>query len=158
VHTEGNQLRATTAQLVQQNLAEIGVEVTIETTADLGLTLSEGDFDIMIFAWVGSPAFQTSGNQFWACEGGGNYGSYCNEEVDRLVNEALNQSDLDVVADLLNQAMAILVPDAYVLPISDKPVYAFVQDDYLNIRPNFTNSGNPYNAEEWGLAATAAAE
>ena len=158
VHTEGNQLRATTAQLVQEDLAEIGIPVTIETTADLGLTLAEGDFDIMIFAWVGSPAFQTSGNQFWACEGGGNYGHYCNEEVDRLVNEALNQIDLADVADLLNQAMEIVVNEAYVLPISDKPVYAFANADYLNIRPNFTNSGVPYNAEEWGLAATAAAE
>jgi peptide/nickel transport system substrate-binding protein len=158
VHTEGNQLRATTAQLVQQDLAEIGIEVTIETTADLGLTLSEGDFDVMIFAWVGSSAFQTSGQQFWHSEGGGNYGKCSNPEVDRLTTEALNQIDLAVVADLLNEAAAIVVGEACVLPIADKPVYAFVRDDYLNVRPNPTNSGSPYNAEEWGLAATAAAE
>jgi peptide/nickel transport system substrate-binding protein len=158
VHTEGNQLRATTAQLVQQDLAEIGIEVTIETTADLGVTLDSGDFDIMIFAWVGSPAFQTSGQQFWHSEGGGNYGSYSNPDVDQLVTDALNQIDLQAVADLLNQAMAIVVNEAYVLPISDKPVYAFAQDDYLNIRPNPTNAGVPFNAEEWGLAPGAAAE
>lgn len=158
VHTEGNQLRATTAQLVQQDLAEIGIPVEIETTADLGLTLSEGDFDIMIFAWVGSPAFQTAGQQFWHSEGGGNYGSYSNPQVDQLVTDALNQIDLQAVADLLNQAMEIVVSEAYVLPISDKPVYAFASDDYLNIRPNFTNSGVPFNAEEWGLATAPAAE
>ncbi|HEY8471962.1 MAG TPA: ABC transporter family substrate-binding protein [Natronosporangium sp.] len=155
VHTEGNQLRATTAQLVQENLAEIGIPVTIETTADLGATLASGDFDIMIFAWVGSPAFQASGQQFWDSESDSNFGHYSNPEVDRLVREALNQSDLAAVADLLNQAQAIVASEAYSLPLLDRPVYAFVRDDYVNVRPNFTNEGVPYNIHEWGLAASA---
>jgi peptide/nickel transport system substrate-binding protein len=155
VHTEGNQLRATTAQLVQQDLAEIGIEVTIEPTADLGPTLQGGDFDMIVFAWVSSPAFQGAGEQFWHSGSDSNYGSYRNPEVDRLVTEALNQIDPAVVADLLNQAQAIVAAEAYSLPISDKPVYAFVRGDYLNVRPNFTNAGTPYNVEEWGLAATA---
>jgi peptide/nickel transport system substrate-binding protein len=155
VHTEGNALRATTAQLVQQDLAELGIEVTIETTADLGGTLVEGDFDLMIFAWVGNPAFQTSGDQFWHSESDSNYMSYSNPEVDRLVKDALNQIDLAVVADLLNQANALVVQDAVSLPIADKPVYAFVRDTYLNVRPNFTNAGTPYNVNQWGTTAAA---
>lgn len=155
VHTEGNQLRATTAQLVQADLAKIGIEVTIETTADLGGTLVNGDFDIMIFAWVGSPEFQITGDQYWASDSGSNFGKYGNKEVDRLVKEALNQSDLAEVADLLNQAAAIVAEEAYVLPIADKPVYAFASDDYLNLRPNFTQSGTVYNNHQWGLVAAA---
>jgi peptide/nickel transport system substrate-binding protein len=155
VHTEGNALRETIAQLVQQDLAEIGIDVTVETTAELGNTLTNGDFDVIVYAWVGSPQFQGSGQQFWDSESGSNYGSYQNAEVDRLVREALNQSELAVVADLLNQAQAILASEAYSLPIADRPAYTFVRDDYLNVRPNFTNAGTPYNVHEWGLAATA---
>ncbi|HEY8471963.1 MAG TPA: ABC transporter family substrate-binding protein [Natronosporangium sp.] len=153
VFTEGNQLRETTAQLVQQNLAEIGLQVTIESTADLTGTLTGGDFDLIVFAWVGSPAFQGAGWQFWHSESDSNFGHYSNSEVDRLVTEALNQIDLADVADLLNQAQAIMAADAYSLPLADKPVYAFVRDDYVNVRPNFTNSGVPYNLHEWGQVA-----
>jgi peptide/nickel transport system substrate-binding protein len=155
VHTEGNQLRATTGQLVQQDLAEIGIEVTVETTGDLSGTLTEGDFDIMIFAWVGNPAFQGAGDQFWHSESPSNYMGYSDPEVDRLVTEALNQSDLTVVAELLNQANALVVQDAVSLPIADKPAFDFVRAEYLNARPNVTNAGTVYNIHEWGRVATA---
>src|SRR5690606_16094282 len=71
-HTEGNQLRATTAEIVQSALKNIGIRIDIEPTATLGETLASGDYDIMIFAWVGTPFFLDGTAQIWRTGGGGN--------------------------------------------------------------------------------------
>lgn len=154
-HTEGNQLRATTAEIVQSALKNIGIRIDIEPTATLGETLASGDYDIMIFAWVGTPFFLDGTAQIWRTGGGGNYGKYSNAEVDKLIDEALQQTELSAAAEKVNQAMEIMAKDAYVLPIAQKPTFLMVYDDYLNIRDNPTNQGVNYNNHEWGLKASA---
>lgn len=154
-HTEGNQLRATTGEIVQASLKQIGIDVKIEPTATLGRTLQQGDFDIMIFAWVGNPLFLGSAEQIWKTGGGGNYGSYTNAEVDKLIEEAVQELDIDKAADLINKSGEIMAKDAYVLPIAQKPTFIMVYDDYLNIRNNPTNSGAHYNNAQWGLKQAA---
>src|SRR5690606_20791313 len=114
-HTEGNQLRATTAEIVQSALKNIGIRIDIEPTATLGETLASGDYDIMIFAWVGTPFFLDGTAQIWRTGGGGNYGKYSNAEVDKLIDEALQQTELSAAAEKVNQAMEIMAKDAYVL-------------------------------------------
>ncbi|GAA2609945.1 ABC transporter family substrate-binding protein [Dactylosporangium fulvum] len=152
-HTKGNQLRATTGELVQAALKNIGVEVKIEVTETLGKTLSTGDFDIMIFAWVGSPLFQGSAEQNWVTGNGGNYGGYSNADVDRLVKQGAQELDAKKAADLLNQANEIMAKDAYVLPLVQKPTLTFTYSDYVNIRDNATQWGPTYNIQEWGQKA-----
>jgi peptide/nickel transport system substrate-binding protein len=152
-HSAGNLLRQTTAELVQSHLADIGIEVQIEA-AELGDILTDRDYDIVIFAWVGSPLFVGGPRQFWHSESPNNFGRYSNPEVDRLTDEALNQADLAESARLINEAIPHVVNDAYVLPISDKPEFIMVYNDYLNIRPNNNISGAVYNNQEWGQALT----
>lgn len=152
-HTKGNALRATTAELVQADLKKIGVGIKIEVTETLGKTLAEGDFDFMIFAWVGSPFYLGAAEQNWVTNGGGNYGKYTNAEVDKLTREAAGTLDAAKAADLTNQANAIVAKEAYVLPLAQKPTLLFVYQDYLNIRDNPSNSGVNYNNGLWGLKA-----
>ncbi len=152
-HTKGNQLRAQTAELVQAQLKEIGIDVKVEVTETLGKTLSSGDFDIMIFAWVGSPFYLGSAEQTWITDGGGNYGKYSNPEVDKLIKEAAQTLDKKKAADLVNQADEIMAKEAYVLPIAQKPTLLFVYSDWSNVRDNASNSGPNYNNHEWGQRA-----
>jgi peptide/nickel transport system substrate-binding protein len=153
-HTKGNQLRATTAELVQADLKAIGIDMKIEVTETLGKTLSTGDFDIMIFAWVGSPLFQGAAEQNWITDGGGNYGKYSNPQVDDLNHKGAQDFDADKAADLLNQADEIMSKEAYVLPLTQKPTYTFTYSDYVNIRDNPTQWTYVYNLQEWGLKAS----
>jgi peptide/nickel transport system substrate-binding protein len=152
-HTKGNQLRATTGELVQAALKNIGVDVKIEVTETLGRTLTSGDFDIMIFAWVGSPLFQGAAEQNWTTGNGGNYGAYSNPEVDKLVKAGATDFNLDKAADLLNQADEIMSKEAYVLPIAQKPTLVFTYQDWVNIRDNASQWGPTYNVQEWGQKA-----
>jgi len=152
-YTKGNQLRATTGELVQAQLKEIGIDVKTQETETLGQTLSSGDFDIMIFAWVGSPLFQGAAEQNWVTDNGGNYGHYSNPEVDKLVKQGAQEFDLDKAADALNQADALMTDDAYVMPVSQKPTFTATYQDWVNIRDNATQWSPTYNVQEWGQKA-----
>lgn len=154
VHTKGNQLRATTGELVQADAKKIGIDVTINTTETLGKTLSQGDFDIMIFAWVASPFYLGGAEQNWVTAGGGNYGKYSNPEVDKLTKQAATTLDAKKAAELTNQADELLAKDAYVLPLVQKPTLLLAYSEYLNVRDNASNSGVNYNNHEWGLKAS----
>lgn len=147
-------VRTTSLQLIQSYLKEIGVQANIETTDSLGTTLSKRDYDIMQFGWSGSPFFVASPSQFWNSTSASNFGGYKNAEVDELVVKATNAPSLEEAAKHANDAMKIVVPEAYVLPLVETPVYMFVADSYVNVRDNGSSSlRGLYNHHEWGLAA-----
>ncbi|NUR01450.1 MAG: ABC transporter family substrate-binding protein [Streptomyces sp.] len=152
-YTTGNQIRQSECQILQSDLANLGIKVTIKPigAADLGTVLAGHQYDIIVFAWVAAP-FPTSGaQQNWTTGGGGNYGGYSNKKVDSLVTQAVGETNANTAASLLNQADQIMVNDAYVLPLYQKPTFLAVQTRFANMRNNSTNVGPPYNAGEWGL-------
>jgi peptide/nickel transport system substrate-binding protein len=154
-------LRATTAaarvtaqQLIQGYLAEIGIQANIEPTDDLGGTLVSQDYDLMEFGWSGSPLFFGTMGQFWDSPSASNFGKYSNSEVDRLVDLEEQSATLDESAAIHNQAMELVVDDAYVLPLWDSPVYVFVTDNYVHVRDNTNSSLRAlYEHHAWGVAA-----
>jgi peptide/nickel transport system substrate-binding protein len=150
--TVGNQLRQQTAELVQAQLRGIGIEIKIDPTAELGRTLSTGDFDLVIYGWVGTP-FLANNRDLWASNGGSNYGGYSNAEVDRLLDEASKTLDQGRLFDLLNRSDEIMSREAYNLPLFQKPVFIAVYNEFANIRNNPTSTGPAYNIDEWGLRA-----
>lgn len=146
-------LRATTMELVQSHLDQIGIEVTIETTDDLGAMLGSADYDIAQFGWSGSPFFSEVPSQQWHSESGSNFGGYSNSEVDELAEQAASATSLEEAAELANAATQLVVDDAYVLPIMDSPVYLYTSEDYVNVRDNTNTSlRGVHNNHQWGLA------
>lgn len=151
-YTTGNALRDQTAQLVQANLSAIGVQITIQPTDTLGETLDEGDFDLIVFAWVGS-SFTSDKKDLYYTNGGGNYGNWSNKEADGYMDEAVKTTDPVKARELFNKADEIMSREAYNLPLFQKPVLLAVFSDFANIRNNATSAGPTYNMEEWGLRA-----
>lgn len=146
--------RVTSMELIQAQLGELGIDIVIETTDDLGTMLVEQDYDIAQFGWSGSPLFATTASQQWSSESSSNFGKYSNAGVDELGQQALNASSPEEAAELSNQAAALVIEDAYVLPMYDSPVYIFVTDDYINIRDNkATSLRGLYENHTWGLVA-----
>jgi|UPI0008339142 peptide/nickel transport system substrate-binding protein len=153
-YTEGHVARATKAELIQADLAEIGVTADIQTTADLGGTLAEQDYDLMLYGWSTTPEFSASAEQYWHSESGSNWGGYANEEVDEHVRMAASSTTQEEAAGHVNAAARAVVEDAYVLPIVDTPVVTFVTQEFTNIRDNNSQSRRAlYNLEEWGVVA-----
>ena len=152
-YTTGNQIRQSECQILQSDLANLGIKINIQPigAADLGTVLAGHQYDIIVFAWVASPFPSANAQQNWVTGGGGNYGGYSNKTVDKLVAQAVGETDQTKAAALLNQADKIMVNDAYVLPLYQKPTFLAVQTRFVNMRDNATNVGPPYNTVQWGL-------
>lgn len=147
-------LRVTSMELIQAQLAQIGIDVTIETTGTLGATLQEQDYDIIQFGWSGSPFFTGTVAQLWSTGSGNNFGNYSNEQVDELGQLKLTAASLDEAAEHANAAVELLVEDATVLPLYDTPVYLFVTNEYINVRDNgATSLRGLYEHHTWGIVA-----
>jgi peptide/nickel transport system substrate-binding protein len=153
--TTGNALREATGEVVQNELAQIGIQVTLTPIKSLGGTLASGDFDMIIFAWVGSPFLLGTANQ-WSSTGGSDYNHYSNPQVDDIYAQIKTTVDYNKVYDLLNQADTIMAGDASVLPLFQKPVFLAVYSKFVNIRNNANLSGPAYNIQEWGQKAPSA--
>ncbi|ASU82418.1 ABC transporter substrate-binding protein [Nocardiopsis gilva YIM 90087] len=146
--------RSTSMQIIQSQLSDIGVTTNIEVTDDLGAMLGGQDYDIAQFGWSGDPFFTSSPAQYWHSESGSNFGNYSNEKVDELAEKVQTATTLDEAAEYANQAAALVVQDAYVLPILHEPNYAFVNEGFTNIRDNRQSSNRAlYNIGAWGQVA-----
>jgi peptide/nickel transport system substrate-binding protein len=152
-YTVGNQIRQTECELFAQQVMPLGITVQVVPTDDLGATTSNGDYDIVVFAWVASPFAYGGAVQLWTTGQGNNFGNYSNPDVDRLIAAAASQTDEAQAKEMLNQADRRLTRDAYVLPLYQKPTFIALYDTIANVRNNSSLDGPPYNVAEWGLRA-----
>jgi peptide/nickel transport system substrate-binding protein len=153
-YTQGNTLRQQTCELIQNELAGLGIKVTVTPIASLGKTLASGNYDIIIFAWVGTPFNFAGAQQLWGSKSDSNYGHWTNSQSDSLLSDAASQVDPQKAIDDLNQADQIMANDAYVLPLFQKPTFLAVYSNLANIRDDATQTGPPYNVQEWGVRAS----
>ncbi|GHC72139.1 peptide ABC transporter substrate-binding protein [Nocardiopsis terrae] len=150
-YTAGHVAREIIAELAQADLAEIGISLEIDTTNDLGGTLAEGDFDIMLYGWSTTPDFASSPEQYWHSESGSNFGHLDVEEVDEVAVKAQNTSSPEEAAEHANEAARLVAEEAYVLPLVDTPTFYFVDTNYVdNVEDNNAQSRRAlWNQHEW---------
>jgi peptide/nickel transport system substrate-binding protein len=153
VYTVGNAVRESSAEILAAALKPLGITLALETTDALGKTTSEESpygYDIVIVGYTGQPFLAS--NAFKRYTTGTGYNPhYSNPEVDRLVDEALGATSQADVVDLINQADKLLLDDAYIIPIYQKPSLLAYYREYGNVRDNPTMSGPTYNLSEWGI-------
>ncbi|MFP5023119.1 ABC transporter family substrate-binding protein [Pseudonocardia phyllosphaerae] len=150
-YTVGNSIRQNECELFAGYMKQLGINVTVEPTDDLGDTTTKGDYDIIVFAWIQSPAPYANAQQTFLSSSGNNFGKYNNPKTDKLLNEAASSTDTAAATAKLNEADKIIMDDAYVLPLYQKPTLIASQNTVANIRGNATLSGPTYNSAEWGL-------
>jgi peptide/nickel transport system substrate-binding protein len=155
-YSESKENRRITGELVQSNLADLGIEVELKAIpdADLGTVLGEGDFDMIDFGWSSDPVFVAAASQYWETGSGSNFGGLSDPTLDELIGEVNGTLDLDEAAVRANAAVEQVVQDAYSLPIVDTPVAVMVSDRLVNVRDNWASQQRAaYNIAEWGVAA-----
>jgi peptide/nickel transport system substrate-binding protein len=153
-YTAGNELRELQFVVIQQQLSQIGIEVTAQAqdaSTYFGETWPagpQGAWDLFDQAWLGAP----DPNQvlpFWECDGELNYRSYCNEEVDRLIEASRVELDQAQRAELLNRANALMAEDLPALPLYQKPVFLAWDSGLTGLAANPTAWGPLWNIEQW---------
>lgn len=135
IWTNDSRERMDMAELVQAQLAEIGVEVEIEVL-EWGAYLentAQGEHDMFILGWVtvtgdadyGMYALFHSDNQGEA----GNRSFMANDELDDLLDQAREEADEEIRADLYEDAMEILVEEAPMLYLYHQTYLVGLRDE-----------------------------
>ncbi len=151
-YSAGNANRQQICEIVQATAKQLGINVTLKTTTDLS-ELGTGNYDLIVFAWVGGPFPAAGAQQIWELKGGADYGSNNDPAAEQAINTAAQQTDPKLTQKYLNQADKLLTTDAYSLPLFQKPTYLAAQTQFVNLRDNATSSAPPYNVQEWGNKA-----
>jgi len=120
----------TVAEIIQNNLAEIGVEINIvrEEWAPYLEKTQNGEHQMYMLGWSGTngdPDYFLSSLLHGNNVGDSNREFYANDEVDRLLDEAKVAVDQDEREDLYKQAQAIIAEEAPMIPlVHSTPVMA----------------------------------
>jgi peptide/nickel transport system substrate-binding protein len=157
VYTEGNTPRKQSAELIQNQLKPLGIQIKIDPTQDLGGSLDDHKFDFIQFAFVGGPSL-TANIDLWKTGGGGNYPQISDPKIDAAMEKVATELDPVKTAELLNEADVVVSELAGDLPLFQKPNFLAVSHNYVNIRPNGTSMTSTYNIEEWATRATGSAK
>lgn len=135
----------TVAEIVQNNLAEIGVNVTIsshEWAPYLELT-QNGETELFILGWSGTngdPDYFLSSLLHSSNKGSSNYTYYENPEVDELLDRAKRAVDQDERADLYSQAQEIINDDSPMATLVHSTPVLAISDNVINYVPHPSTS------------------
>ena len=151
--TTGNQLRALTFEIIQRQLKSVGIELVARfQTAGVmfGTTLPSRDWDLMLFAWVGSPSSSITAKDIYGCGGDQNDGAYCNQALTKVLVKVQATLDAGARATLLNDAEAkYMVKDVPSIPMFARPLYTIHAKKLKGPVVNPTQEGSPWNISDW---------
>jgi peptide/nickel transport system substrate-binding protein len=155
--TGGNKLREDTEQLIQAQLKAVGIDIQIANVPGSAVfdEIDAGNFDIALFAWVGTPFPVSATKSQFAMGGGQNYGKYENPKIGELFDQAIATADHDESVKLSQEVDEILWEDVATIPLFAKPTFLPYRDTYGNVRDNATTEGPIWNAPLIGRKAAA---
>ncbi len=151
--TTGNQLRALTFEIIQRQLKSVGIELVprFQTGGVMfGTTLPSRDWDLMLFAWVGSPSSSITVKDILGCGGDQNDGAYCNQALSKVLNQVATTLDATKRAELLNAAeLKYVAKDIPSIPMFARPLYTINAAKVKGVGVNPTQEGSPWNVSDW---------
>ena len=126
------------AQIAQNNLAQIGVELQLNAVGGGQLFtdfVTPGNFDIAQFSWVGD-AFALAGlTQIYASGGESNFGKIGSPEIDAQIEETLSELDPAKARELANELDKMIWSEGFSLPLFQSPGNIAVRSALANYGP-----------------------
>ena len=120
--------RSETVQAIQAECKAAGVQVQdFSSDGFNGKNLSEGVFQVALFAWTGSPyksGFSAIYHTATGNLGAANFMKYSDPKVDQLLDSADGELNYATRAQDLQQADALIAKDGFTLPLFALPEYA----------------------------------
>lgn len=162
----GDQSRQLYQQIMQQNLAEVGIELNIENEPSNiifggfseGGLLATGDYDIVMsrdgyyvdpVSWLAEFTCDSIPNS--EHPGRSTYAHYCNEDFDALVQEAASTLDQEQRQDLYEQAANLFHEEHIAVPVYSS-TWGWAWNDRLQGVSTDYWSGMWLSVAEWYLA------
>ena len=151
--TSGNRLRELVVEIAQAQAKAAGIELVPANAPSRILfpQLSDGNYQIAMFAWVGSgdPAGQVD---IYGCGGAANWKGYCSKKVTDLLRQSDAELDPTKRTALVNKADAIMALNVPTLPLVQKPTFLVYKTKIKGIRDNSTLQGPTDNMEDWWVS------
>ena len=126
------------AQIAQNNLAQVGVELELIPVAG-GTLFSDyvtpGNFDVAQFAWGGDAFPLASLTQIYASNGESNYGKIGSPEIDAKIEQTLSELDPEKARTLANELDEMIWDVGFSLPLFQSPGNVAVRSSLANYGP-----------------------
>ncbi len=123
------------AMVAQNNLAQIGVKLVLDTKPGTGFFsqyVSVGDFDITQFGWVGAAFPLSALPQIFTSDGDSNFGKIGSPAIDAKIDETLSELDQVKARALANQVDTMIWQEGFSLPLFQSPGDIAVRSDLAN--------------------------
>ena len=159
--TVGDDYREAIFEIVSENLAQIGIEVTLQprTPSELfsGSVFFGGPevWQLINFSWKGE-ADPFLADSTYACRGDApsgfgslNVNRYCNEEVESLIASTSTIIDPEERASTYNAADAVYLGDRAIVPLFQKPALLAFDSSLSGPVANISRSTNLWNLGAW---------
>lgn len=144
-----NPRRTNTVALIKSSCDQAGFTVQDAAQSDFFSNgLPNGNFDVALYAWAGSPLLSGTATTF-VTGGGNNKGKYSNPEVDRLTAELNSETDSAKQVELVTQIEKILWEDLATIPMFVHPAVDAWSSNVEGVVPNFSQAEITWNMEEW---------
>jgi peptide/nickel transport system substrate-binding protein len=155
--TSGNPLRALTFEIIQRQLKSVGIEFTPRFISPAvlfgGGTLTSGDWQAVMFTFLGGPTSAATFFGIGGCGGDQNYGAACNRKASSLLQKAQFTADAAARNKLLQQAEVIMADEVFSIPLFSRPAYLLNSNRVKGPIKNPTQQGSTWNAETWSVAS-----
>ena len=152
VTTAGDPFRARVVELARAQLQRVGVEVEPQYAprgAFFGQIAPSGDFDAILFGWVGF------GGLVWPegwCGHDQNWAGYCSRLTTRDIQQVNRIVDPAQRARVLNAADAKLARAVPALPVVQPVLRAVINASLRGFHPGGSQLESSQNSEDWWLA------
>ena len=128
------------AEVIEDNLSDVGIRVSIETE-QFSTWLdreSAGDFDAFMLGWLGNIDPYGYYHSQHTCRGENNYQGYCDRRTDSLLSDAAVETDEDARQQLYDQAAERIVDaNSYIYLYNPSVLQAWSSDvSGYEVRPD----------------------
>lgn len=161
--TAGRQLRVLTEEVIQQQLAEVGIKVQIQNHQSTVLfapyesngVLKRGRYQIGMYAWITSPD-PNRHNLYHSSRcpppSGQNHPRYRSARMDELLEAGLVEMDPAKRKAIYDEVQLLLATDIPMTPLVWRASIDAFDSRLQGYKPNPTQVGDTWNTWEWSLA------
>jgi peptide/nickel transport system substrate-binding protein len=147
-----NKRRADTLSLVQASCRQAGFTIVdAGTPTFFDKEQPAGNFDVAMFAWMGSPLLGDNGD-IYMTGGGQNHIKYSNPEFDKVFTDIYAELDKSRRTQLIKRADTLLWTDLATIPLFAYPAVFAVSKDVTGIEFNATQADLTWNVGNWSRA------
>ena len=119
-----------------------------------GRMLTSGDWEVVLFTFVGGPTGSETFFGIGGCGGDQNYNASCNAKATALLKKAQFTADAADREKLLHAAEELLAEEVFVVPLFSRPTKSCGRSKVKGPIRNPTQQGSTWNAEAWTITGS----